>query len=364
MKKVTYDDIAPLLQDYELVFGSKTNEFFCPLTREFKPLAELVHGHVFSEQFACSKDTTVVQWGPIDHWFGSAYESHLLEFWKTIRLTPEERLAEAEFYIGVSDGSPPFALGDREYRGYLKDSVVGKQLTSPKCNLDLWVTTIDTPVGPREFVVQGLTNANKPTSGCVYLLGRKTLVPMMVSAAMMKAGFLTLFWLMRYECLNNPLVALVGERIAGSFRSNAREAKAHEFWSEFENAYALIESRSATSEQSAGHTPWHFNSITSKNAIELHRDGIQFAFNFIYDVDGVTVQATFPFTRRKEDADAAWINYKSFLKRQFTVDHGIQSEWDGRCWQPVGPIKYVEQPSAIEHAKQLARGLPPKKQSS
>ena len=361
---ITQEQVSRYLFDYEKVFGLHDDRFFCPITRAFKPLNELMDGHVFSRQFECSKRTTVVQWGEIDHWFGSAYESHLLRFWlKVAPMTAEERLERGEYYFRFSTSPPSAGVSDaseeREYRAHLTTSKAGQQLTSPKAKCEYWKTTITTPFGEREFVAQGLDRVDLPRLPYVYLWERTLFRPMMVSAAMMKAGFLTLFWLMGYECLRNPLVALVGDRLAQSFEANAREADAFRFWSEFENAYGLIEDGRDGHVFSDSRPPWYFDTISSRNALELHHNDIQFAFVFVYDVDGVTVTATFPFTRRPEDAETAWRHYQAYLRGEVEVREAMQSQWDQnlRKWQPVGAVAFREQRNAFDHAKYLARAV-------
>ncbi|HEX8341435.1 MAG TPA: hypothetical protein VF624_11050, partial [Tepidisphaeraceae bacterium] len=180
--------------------------------------------------------------------------------------------------------------------------------------------------------------------------------PMLASAAMMKAGYLTLFWLMGYQMLRNPLVQLVRKRLAGAFALRNQPDAIGSSFAEFENAYSIIEMGDRT--QPSIRTPLPFNTIDSMQVVELVRNHIGFAFNFIFDVGGDTIMGSFPYTRDPKNADVAWQLYCDHLAGTASGDlRAIVVKWDGGLWQPQGLLPYVEAFSPVAHASRLARNL-------
>ena len=77
---VSKEKLLAHLDDYFRVTDRKTDQFVCPITLRECNEHELIEGHILNEALKKASRRRIIQFGEIDHFYGTRFESGLVRF--------------------------------------------------------------------------------------------------------------------------------------------------------------------------------------------------------------------------------------------------------------------------------------------
>jgi len=111
--------LAPYLDDYFQVTGSKTEYFICPITLQVCKNSDLIYGHILNKKLIRASRRKIVQFSKVDNFYGTRLEPGLVRF---LNLGHEDELGllkeSGELQVKLTDGRlvTAFMAGSRSAR--------------------------------------------------------------------------------------------------------------------------------------------------------------------------------------------------------------------------------------------------------
>jgi hypothetical protein len=103
---VNKEELERHIADYSKATGENIGKFVCPITEHVCEEAELINGHILNKALINASNSTVIQNGEVDHYFGRSIEPDFIRFANIRKKLPADLITEARrANITFSDGS-------------------------------------------------------------------------------------------------------------------------------------------------------------------------------------------------------------------------------------------------------------------
>ncbi len=334
-------DLAKHLKDYSELTGQTSDQFICPLTLEPCASDTLINGHILNARLNETSRRRVIQFGAIDHFYGTRVEPSLIRFFNLRRLSLADVLAASrELRMEFADGStaPCFVTYGKQARA------ATDQFPTTTANLK----DASVPVFVR--VPRDDPRLRAP----MQLAVAESFLPSHWVAAMLKAGVLALFDMIGYRAVLDPMGDAVRQPLARYFRDNGTRDQAAHYFREFHNSIRVLGLGTQPSDLGTKYAPVDFDTVSDRILL-LHFAGTSmreiFAATCIFAIDTVTVTVSLPQMTDGQDAASAWRRYQALLRNDSDLVQTVhRAKYEGARWNvEIEPLRAhfggAEQPS-------------------
>ena len=321
------------LDDYERVFGEKTDRFVCPITLHKCNEEELMNGHILNGALRTASRRRVIQYAAVDHFYGTRVEPEFVRYMNSKDLSDAELLASNKgLCLEFNDGtSVPAFLATGPSASAARGRFPIVEVLLEKSSVTVFATTEAND--PRLHDIRGLS-------------GRFNFIQSHWIAAILKFAHLAMFDLIGYRSIATPLGDTLRRTLAMYFNDSASRKEAREYFSDFPNAMKLLGKGALPSDFRKDYKPFDFDTLEDRLVL-LHFAGasqnIMFAATMMFGINGTTTTATLPATATDHDVTPSWSLYRRLMADDPTLEQRIhRAQYDGRNW------KLEEKPLKVE----------------
>lgn len=320
---VDHDQLTRHLQDYEQVFGQRTKAFVCPLTLKPCEPESLINGHILNARLTNTSRRQVIQYGPIDNFYGTRVEPSLVRFFNLHKLSPADLLsANSTMEMQFGDGSsvPCFVTFGKRARAAAQQFPI-----------------VDAHAGGETVPVFVRVAHDDPRlHGPMRLVGSESFMPSHWVAALLKAGFLAMFEMIGYKAVRDPMGDTIRQTLARYYRENGSRDDATEYFKDFQNAIRVLGHGTQPSDIVKNYKAVPFDTLENRIVL-LHFSGaskdLMFAATCVFRINGVTVTITMPQMLGHGDIALAWRLYQRMLYQHSDVQQRIyRGRFEGSHW--------------------------------
>jgi hypothetical protein len=219
-----------LNQSYTAVTGKEALHFVCPITQRDEAV-ELCEGHILNKALSVS-EATVIQRKDVDNHYGHTIEPPMIariNAEEAARIAPEtmSKLASGLVVMTV-DGSQSskasFVKNKKQQENLLRQGRQLVRLTDP-------ATGQINEQFPPLLLEQWMNFPNGEP--IIFRITSRPIYDNTVEGALLKAAYLTLFRMCRYEVLNFGSLAGVRHALADFYNTSGTASEAHEYFGRF-----------------------------------------------------------------------------------------------------------------------------------
>jgi hypothetical protein len=187
------------LKNFRDVTGVQKDRFVCPISGQEVAEYDLINGHIVNEAIRGAARRTVIQWGKLDHHYGTHVEPPLVAHINYLHLSASERIGAGERLIRFADGT----LAEAQLAATTAGVFMAKKFAV------MAVEEYDGTVRP--YVLKGVfpTDPRLRQDDDRLLLVAREFLHEHHNAAALKAGFLLLFDLFGYQVLSSAVFGSV-----------------------------------------------------------------------------------------------------------------------------------------------------------
>jgi hypothetical protein len=318
------------LDDYRKVMGSSVSDFVCPITLE--PCTDLIDGHILNVALRNASRRTVIQCKDIDNYYGRTVEPELVRHLNFNQLSDADIVrANRNMQVRFTDGSLAQAF-----------AATGKKAEQAARKFE----SIRVPLGDEEVQVFIRADRDDPRlRGSIELQGTVHAFPAHWTAAMLKAALLTMFEMIGYAAVLNPMGDVLRNTLSRYYKGHGTRQAAGKYFAEFENAvHVLIEAVPGRA-RAERFRACPFDSIDNRTVF-LHQSGAQikvlFAMTCIFRINHFTVAVTVPQSWPNVQIDTPWHLYQALLRRDPHAIHPVSvARYDGGVWKVESEPKRI-----------------------
>lgn len=213
------------LRDYEVRTGNRTERFVCPITLRECDESELMNGHILNAGLHKASRRSVIQFGDVDHFYGSRVEPTLIRYLNlmtksTVDLVRESRAFEVIFPDG-SQVTAFFAGPEASERFPEREILLNGEVV---VKAFLRVAKDDPRLSERPIELS-LNHAFMPSHWV---------------AAMLKSGYLAMFEMLGYGAVFDPFGDHIRRCLARYYFDGGTREDAAEYFRPFRNAVKLL----------------------------------------------------------------------------------------------------------------------------
>jgi hypothetical protein len=311
------------LDDYFRVTGRKTGQFVCPITLRECDEEELVDAHILNEAFLKASRRRVIQYGSVDHFYGSRVEAGLVRFLNLRHESDLDILTESgELSATLPDGShvPAILAGSgraRHAEGHF-----------PRVELTRDGRTVASIYLKMPF------GAPMP-SGQIEVSRTRVFAPSDWVAALLKAGHLALFEIVGYRAVFSAYGDTIRRSLKRFYQDCARREDADEYFRDFREAVKVIGARSRSEQGDEVQTVYPFDTLTDREVLLHFTPGrTMFAATCVFKINDATVAVTLPESTPEGDPALVLDWYKCCTEDPLSRPQSVhRSRFDGTAWR-------------------------------
>jgi len=287
--------------DYAKVTGRVTTRFVCPVTLRECSEDELVDGHILNKKLREASRKTVVQYGRIDHFFGSRVEPAVVRYWNELSCTNEALFKhERPFQVRFDDGTTAKAFSV---------TPTAFDNASPK------FTRLQSPLeGEMVRVLAELPSDDPRWSGKWTIGFQSQFRHFDWVAAMLKAGFLAWFDMLGYRAVFDPFGDAVRSTLARYYRDNAKANDVDHYFGEFRSAVKVLGTPTDPVDNGTRLVPLRFDTLQDRIVLFHNSGATIFASTCIFSINGASVAITLPLGVSDCDAGTVWKLYARLMQ--------------------------------------------------
>lgn len=331
------------LDDYEQVTGKSTELFVCPITlRECTP-SELIDGHILNARFSEASRRRTVQYGKVDHFYGSRVEPDLVHFLNMNVKTGADRLRGRKLRVSWPDGS--------EAEAFLADSRSGRKADGHFPQITVPIDGESVPLCLK--IEHGDPRA---TVQPVDVVAPFSFLRSHWVAAMMKAAHLAMFDMIGYRSIFDPLGDTLRRTLAQLCEEDGEKSDAHSCFRDFRNAIKILGIGEKPEDLRRDYRAFEFDTLDDR-VVFLHftRSEILFAATCIFKINGASICVTLPHSMPAippslpdENVLIAWTLYSRLMEDESSVDQTVhRAQFKGDHWEMTEKrelVQYVRSP--------------------
>jgi hypothetical protein len=278
-------DIQRHLEDYERVTGVTPEGFVCPITLRECARSELIWGHILCEKFKEASRRSIVQYGALDHFYGSRVEDSTIRYVNLIGLSAKDMIAAGgSLTITVEDGTELTA-----FRGGR-----GADVKFPSVDLCF--------EGENVGKVHVKTSKDDARlSGRLAVSREQRFMPSHWVGAMLKAGYLALFEIMGYSIVFDAFGDTLRRTLHAYFFDQAKASEAPRYFGSYPEAVKVL--------LDANRKPYSREDLDTieKRNVMFHMTPRErlFAVTCLFRVNGATLAVTLPQSFRRKNCESA-----------------------------------------------------------
>jgi hypothetical protein len=269
------------LNDYAGCTDRKADRFVCPITERQCADAELIQGHILNDGIRSASKLTVIQYGAVDHFYGTRVEASLVEFLNIPKKKPADLLKHAKrIILRLADGSvmDGFFSGPNAATRFPRIDLMsdGKVVASPYVR-----TTRDDPRIGRGRIEAGF---------------EVTFMPSHWVAGMVKSAYLTMFYHLGYKAMLDPFGEYIRQSLHSYYLDQASRQDADRYFYPFRNALNMM------LRPDDGRPLTRFCDTLRDSVFLLHFTpaGLMFAATLFFEVNDVTATVTVPLSNQSD----------------------------------------------------------------
>ncbi len=318
--------LASHLDDYFRVSGQKTDRFVCPITLRKCNEDELIDGHILNDGFLCASRRKVIQYGHIDHFYGSCVEAGLVRFLNLRHTSDLDILRQSrELTVTLSDGS--------KVKAFFAESRAAKKAEGHFPLVDLIKD------GKHVASVYLRTPYDSPNvSGPIDVTKTAVFYRYDWVASLVKASYLTFFDMLGYTAVFTPWGDTIRRSLKQFYEENAKRKDAGKYFADFRNAIHVMTTRSLDEKGNEIRYDYPSDTLTDREAlVHFTPRGIMFAGTCIFKVNDVTIAVTLPEGAPDTDVGVVLDWYKVVTEDPTARPQMVyRSRYDGCQWLRQG----------------------------
>lgn len=332
------------LKDYAEVAGRATDRFVCPITLHECSEDELVDGHILNKKLHEASRKTVVQYGRVDHFFGSRVEPAVVRFWNEFSCTNDTPFKhEQPFQVRFENGTTVKAFA-ADASGFANASPHLTKLQIPSEN------------GPVRVLVELPKSDPRWSSG--WKIGFQSRFRHFDwVAAMLKTGFLAWFDMIGYRAVFDPFGDAVRSTLARYYHDNAKPNDVDHYFGEFRNAVKVLGTPTDPVDNGTRLAPLRFDTLEDR-VVLFHNSGTTvIASTCIFSINKASVAVTLPLGVSDSDAGTVWKLYARLMQGDNDLVQSVH-----RARYRVTSWEVEETPSPLVYPAETERfygGQPP-----
>lgn len=335
------------LEDYGEVFGSRTQQFVCPITlRELDP-EQLIEGHILNDAFKKASRRTVVQAADVDRFYGTRVEGGLVRHLNSKDLTTADLVRQfTDFEVQFHDGT--------QANAFPAQNTSGKKANGR-------YPIIKLPVDKEEIafcirVAKDDPRLNFP----IQLEGSMPIMPAQWTAGLLKAAFLTMFDMIGYRVIADPFGDTLRRTLATYFRENGSSAQAAKYFADFKNSTKIVGMGLTPTDLTQNYAALPFDTLKDR-VVFLHYTRadmrVMFAATCVFKVNDATFTISIPQSLGNADVAQCWRCYQAMLSdERFSNQHVCRAVLEGHQWKveekPVS-AHYVDLPEVMSNSLRM-----------
>lgn len=319
---VNQAELQQHLDDYCKVVGTASSDFVCPITLE--PCTDLIDGHILNVALRKASRRTVIQCKDVDNYYGSTVEPELVRHLNFNQLSDADIVrANRNIQVRFTDGTRAGAF-----------AATGKKAKQAARKFE----SIRVPLGDEEVQVFIIADRGDPRlRDSIELEGIIQSFPAHWTAAMLKAAHLTMFEMIGYAAVLNPMGDVLRNTLSRYYKDRGTRQAAGVYFAEFENAVHLLIEAVPGRDRAKRFRACPFDSIEDRTVF-LHQSGAQkkvlFAMTCIFRINQLTVAVTVPQAWPNADVDTPWDLYQALLRRDPRAMHPVTvARYEGNLWK-------------------------------
>jgi hypothetical protein len=295
------------LHDYARCTGKKVDRFVCPITLHQCEESELINGHILCKGLADASSKTVIQYGAVDHFYGSSVEPTLISFLNVRKRTTAELLAAvSSVKVTFADGSSAdgFVAGSEAATKFPSVSLFkdGVCVTSVYLRIDM-----DDP----RLLQQAAAVQWKMRSNNWHWL-----------AAMVKSAYLAMFHLLGYQYVLDSSGDFIRQSLQSFYQNRNVSKDPEQHFKPFRNALTM-QIRPDTMGLAS-----HGDDTLDDEIVMFHSTpaGLIFAFTAQFKINDLIAMVTLPLHRedQPERAKLAMDTYEQLMVDGTSVKHIVR----------------------------------------
>jgi len=219
------DELRRHLDDYARWSGKRVDRFVCPITERRCEESELMNGHILCDGIISASSKTVIQYGDIDHFYGTRVEPSVVRFINIPKKTPADLLSHvSNVKLNFSDGST--------LTGFFAGPEAGKKFPCIDLRRDGMLLAniyVRTEVDDPRLQVQGVQ--------VEWTMGFQNSHWV---AAMVKSAYLALFRILGYRFVLNAYGEFIRQTLNSYYQDRASSEAAFTYFWPFRNALKML----------------------------------------------------------------------------------------------------------------------------
>lgn len=295
---ITAEKIKPYLEDYEKATGNATEHFICPITLKECDVTDLIEAHILNKGFNKASKRTIIQYGPIDHFYGTRVEESFVTFVNSKDHDATQIIAAAEcLEIEFEDGTtaPCFPA-------------VGASARHAEGKLPRWSARIDGV--EHSFFIN--TKIDDPRlNPRMKLLGKsRQCPPAHWTASMLKAGYLTVFDMIGYDAVYSPCGNTLRLTLKSYYSADSTREDAEHHFAEFQYATKFAGTGTVADAAHGNYRPLRFDSLARRELL-FHYTPLKnlFAMTCVFQINDVSATVSLPAAFTEGDIATSWSYY-------------------------------------------------------
>ncbi|CAN5407936.1 hypothetical protein BH09PLA1_BH09PLA1_01500 [soil metagenome] len=293
------------LDGYHAVTGNRTERFICPITLRPCETHELIDGHILNEALLHASRRTVIQYGKVDGYYGTKVEPALIRYLNSTRRDDRELIyASSNLKIVFRDGSTceAFATTGRNARNAAKKFPLVDLKRDGEVYVSLFARTAKDD--PR-------------LDGPADLSHSASYMPSHWTASMLKAAYLTMFYLFGYMAVFEPYTQLLRQPLAAYFNDQASAGQAGDYFGYFGNAIKILGRATTMDELQQKYQRFEYDSINDRVVLMHATPGrIVFAATYLFTINDLTVTIAIPQSLGNPDPRIVLEYYDRMMQRE------------------------------------------------
>lgn len=326
---VNPEELRRHLEDYAKITGTKTTRFVCPITLRHCEDSELIDAHILNEAIVKASRRTVIQYGDVDHFYGSRVEPTLVAYLNLKEKSDVDLLRESrELTIRFLDGS--------EARAFFAGPEAAAKFPMVDLSRD---GTVLTSVYVRTEKDDPRLNGTQ-----IDLSRTHRFMPSHWVAAMLKAAHLALFDMLGYRAVYSPWGDHVRRCLARYYADKASKEDAATYFYPFRNAVKFV-----LKEGGGTACAFDFETLDGR-AVLMHNtpSGTMFAVTCVFHLNDITVTVTLPGGTLDGDVAVAVAYYEQLMADELSVRQIVRrARFRDDRWEVISEplnIGYVDGP--------------------
>jgi hypothetical protein len=313
---VNQEELQRHLEDYARTTGKAADRFVCPITERRCDEQELIDGHILNAGIQSASRRTVIQYGPVDNFYGSRVEWSFVEFVNMPKKTPADLLqAVSTVRLRFADGSV--------LDGFFAGPEAGAKYPSVPISKD------------GQFIADVYVRTARDDPRLKQLTGEiewdRVFRNAHWTATLVKSAYLALFAALGYRAVLDPFGEYVRQTLHAYYRDDASRNDATVYFYPFRNAVKLSLRQDKTPETEGPDT-------VNDNTFLFHYtndDDFFFAASVRFKVNDVIAMVTLPMSSEVNRCDEVMRRYNRLMVdekslRQYVIWH----EFTAAGWEP------------------------------